>query len=259
MDILLVENDPLQANVFENAIRNLDREICKVRDGQHAVQFLRTQRVELVVLDWHLPSMSGLEVLRWIRANLGDEPTVLFLTARVLEADVVAALDAGADEYIVKPFREIELAARVKALLRRYGHGRKQADLTRVGAYVLDPTMKSVSLRDETVDLTEKEFALAKCLFDNVGRVISRDTLEALAWGRPLDGSSRSLDTHVYRLRQKLTLRPENGFRLSAVYTHGYRLDEVDGASPAASRESGQREMPKEANSVVKPEAVHAA
>ncbi|WP_193100619.1 response regulator transcription factor [Burkholderia sp. Z1] len=259
MDILLVEDDPLQASVFEKALQNLDREICKVRDGQHAVQFLRNQRVELVVLDWHLHSMSGLEVLRWIRANLGDEPTVLFLTARVLEIDVVAALDAGADEYIVKPFREIELAARVKALLRRCAYGRKQAELTRVGAYVLDPAMKSVSLRDETVDLTSKEFALAKYLFDNLGRVISRDTLEALAWGRPLDGLSRSLDTHMYRIRQKLTLRPENGFRLSAVYTHGYRLDEVDGGSPAASKESGRREMTKEAGSVAMPEAVHAA
>lgn len=204
------------------------------------------------MLDWHLPTMSGIEVLHWIRANLGDQPTVLFLTARVLEKDVVAALEAGADEYIVKPFREVELAARVKALLRRSGHGRKHADLTKAGAYVLDPTRNTVSFRGETVDLTSKEFALAKCMFDNIGRVISRDTLAALAWGRALDGSSRSLDTHMYRVRQKLMLRPENGLRLSAVYTHGYRLDEVEGVPPVDSKEN-------EANSVSKHDERHAA
>ncbi len=252
MNILLVEDDPIQASILEKVLRNLGREIYQVRDGERAIQFLRTRSVELIVLDWHLPTMSGIEVVHWIRANLGDEPSVLFLTARVLEMDVVAALEAGGDDYIVKPFREVELAARVKALLRRCSHGRKHAELTRAGVYVLDPATNSVSVRGETVDLTSKEFALAKCLFDNLGRVISRDALAALAWGRTLDGSSRSLDTHMYRIRQKLTLRPENGLRLSAVYTHGYRLDEVEGAPPADSKEN-------EANSVSTHDVRHVA
>jgi DNA-binding response OmpR family regulator len=235
MNILLVEDDPVQASVFEKALRSLDREICHVCDGRHAIQFLRAQSVELVVLDWHLPTLNGIDVLHWIRANLGDEPTVLFLTARVFETDIVAALEAGADEYIAKPCREVELAARVNALLRRRGRGRKPAGLIRTGAYVLDSVTNRVSFRGETVDLTVKEFVLAKCLFENLGRVMSRDTLTTLAWGRTLDGLSRSLDTHMYRIRQKLMLRPEHGFRLSAVYTHGYRLDAIEGGLSEAA------------------------
>ncbi|WP_175006132.1 response regulator transcription factor [Burkholderia lata] len=263
MNILLIEDDPIQASAFERAFRNLDQEICRVRDGRHAVRFLRTRSVELVVLDWHLPAMSGIEVLHWIRTNLGNEPRVLFLTARVLETDVVAALEAGADAYIAKPFREVELAARVMALLRRRGYGRRHTTSSRIGAYVLDPAVQSISLRGETIELTAKEFTLARCLFENPGRLMSRDILESLAWGRTHGGTSRSLDTHIYRLRQKLMLRPENGLRLSAVYTHGYRLDEIDGmflaADSAGSMKNGRREIAEDAHPVSRPGVLHAA
>ncbi|WP_175954682.1 response regulator transcription factor [Burkholderia sp. BCC0405] len=254
MNILLIEDDPIQASVFERALKNRRQEICRVRDGEHAVRFLRSRRVELVVLDWHLPTMSGIEMLHWIRANLGDEPTVMFLTARVLETDVVAALEAGADAYIAKPIRELELAARVMALLRRHGHERSHTTSTQVGAYVLDPAAQCISFRGETIELTSKEFTLARCLFENLGRLMPRDTLAVCAWGRTLDGTSRSLDTHIYRLRQKLMLRPENGLRLSAVYTHGYRLDEVAGtsldATSTGSTKNGQRDIAEDAHSV---------
>ncbi|WP_063807688.1 response regulator transcription factor [Burkholderia cepacia] len=263
MNILLIEDDPIQASAFEKALRNLDRKICCVRDGQHALRFLRTRSVELVVLDWHLHGMSGIEVLHWIRANLGDEPVVLFLTARVLETDVATALEAGADAYIGKPIREIELAARVMALLRRSGHGRNPATLTQVGAYVLDPAARSVTFRGERVELTAKEFTLTRCLFENLGRPMSRDILMASVWGRTPDGTSRSLDTHIYRLRQKLMLRPENGLRLSAVYTHGYRLDEVAGTSVAGNSTGlttdWQPEMAEGAHSVSTSDVLRAA
>lgn len=180
------------------------------------------------MLDWRLPETNGLELLHWIRANLGDEPTVLFLTARTLEADIVAALNAGADEYLGKPIREIELAARINALLRRHGRKKKCDDRVEVEGYVLNPLTRTVTLHGDAIDLTTKEFSLANCLFNNLGNVVSRDLLSTLAWGRTLDGTSRSLDTHIYRLRQKLAIRPENGLQLSAVYTHGYRLDVVD-------------------------------
>lgn len=254
MSILLVEDDPAQASVVEKVLRTSGRDVCWVGDGERAVQVLKSKPVELVVLDWQLPAINGLGVLHWIRANLGHEPAVLFLTARILEADIVAALDAGADEYIAKPCREIELAARINALLRRNGRDRSRVDLTRVGAYVLNPAMRTVTFRGEIVDLTMKEFALANCLFDNVGSVVSRDLLVTLAWGRNMGGTSRSLDTHIYRLRQKLELRPENGFRLSAVYTHGYRLDVVSGVltagSAMGSNEGGRGMMPEETSPV---------
>ncbi len=218
MSILLVEDDLNQAAAIEKALRTSDREISRVKDNTRAVQFLRENVVDLVVLDWRIPDTSGLDLLHWIRANLGDEPTVLFLTARTLEIDVVAALNAGADEYISKPFREIELAARINALLRRNSRNKKNSDRIEVGGYVLDPSARTLTFRGEIVELTTKEFSLANCLFNNLGNVVSRDLLSTLAWGRTLDGTSRSLDTHIYRLRQKLAIRPENGLQLGAVY-----------------------------------------
>ncbi|MXN77167.1 response regulator [Burkholderia sp. 4701] len=263
MSILLVEDDPAQASVVEKVLRTSGRDVCWVSDGERAVQVLKSKPVELVVLDWQLPAINGLGVLHWIRANLGNEPAVLFLTARALEADIVAALEAGADEYIAKPCREVELAARINALLRRHSRDRSCVEPTRVGAYVFNPAMRTVTCRGEIVDLTMKEFALANCLFENLGSVVSRDLLATLAWGRTLGGTSRSLDTHIYRVRQKLELRPENGFRLSAVYTHGYRLDVVGGASTAGSgmgsNEDGRGMTPDDAGPASKERALPAA
>ncbi|SMG61094.1 response regulator transcription factor [Paraburkholderia susongensis] len=230
MNILLVEDDPAQVAAVEKAMEFSEHAINKVNRGESAIRFLKANEVDLVVLDWQLPGMTGFEVLHWIRRNLGTDPAVLFLTSKVLEVDVVQALEAGADEYVVKPFRRTELAARVSALLRRTRRNENPVTTVTVGPYSLDIAQRSVSLHGRTVELTTKEFDVVAFLFNNVGRVVSRDLLAKLAWGRELDSSSRTVDTHIYRLRQKLSLRPENGIRLSTVYTHGYRLDKV--ASP---------------------------
>ncbi|SDI05863.1 DNA-binding response regulator, OmpR family, contains REC and winged-helix (wHTH) domain [Paraburkholderia phenazinium] len=227
MNILLVEDDPAQAAAVERAMQHSVHKLSMVDRGESAVRFLKTNEVDLVVLDWQLPGMTGFDVLHWIRGNLGAEPAVLFLTSRVLEVDIVQALEAGADEYIIKPFRTAELLARVGSLLRRVKRNEKNENTIAVGPYILDTAQRSISLDGKAVELTAKEFDVVAYLFANVGRVVSRDLLAKLAWGRELDSTSRTVDTHIYRLRRKLSLRPENGVRLSTVYTHGYRLDEV--------------------------------
>ncbi|KAF1036135.1 MAG: Sensory transduction protein regX3 [Burkholderia lata] len=228
MNVLVVEDDPAEAALLERVTRSLGHQASLVCSGERAVKYIRDQTVDLVVLDWCLPGMSGLDVLRWIRANYGVEITVVFVTAKAFEGDIVTALDAGADEYIVKPCRESELAARLNALWRRHDRERKFERTMRAGRYVLDTAMQTISLKGEPISLTTKEFALIAYLFENCGRVVSRDLLGKLVWGKTPDGLSRSLDTHIYRIRRKLALRAENGLRLSAVYTHGYRLDEVE-------------------------------
>ncbi|MFC0398735.1 response regulator transcription factor [Paraburkholderia rhizosphaerae] len=227
MRILVVEDDPLQAEAVSNALSSLSHTLTIVDDGERAVRCLRSEPIDAVVLDWHLPRMSGIEVLHWIRARSNVKYGVLFLTSRVHEVDVVRALDAGADDYMVKPFRAEELAARVKALLRRVARTAMHDEPISVGDYVLDPLERCVTLRGGKIDLTTKEFQLVSALFSHLGKILSRDLLAMTAWGRELSVESRSLDTHIYRIRQKLKLSPENGLRLSSIYTLGYRLDLV--------------------------------
>ncbi|MEQ5842817.1 response regulator transcription factor [Paraburkholderia acidicola] len=226
MHILLVEDDPAHAEAAMRSLRSLDLPINHVNDGQKAVIFLKTHLADLIIIDWQLPGIDGLELLQWVRVNLGNQPTVLFLTSRVLEVDIVRALRAGADDYIAKPFRLDELAARVEALLRRHQRGMKSADVLRIGKYVLDSNHRCISLHGKRIELTGREFDVAAFLLRNTGRVVSRDLLAKLAWGREIDSTSRTIDTHIYRIRQKLFADPENGLRLRTIYTHGYRLDE---------------------------------
>jgi len=228
MNILLVEDDPAEAALLERVMQLLGHQSSLVCSGEGAVKYIRDYWVDLVVLDWCLPNMSGLDVLRWIRANYGVAMTVVFVTARAFEGDIVTALDAGADDYIVKPCRESELVARLKALWRRRDRERKFEKTMRAGRYVLDTSKQTIFLNGEPISLTAKEFALIAYLFENCGRVVSRDLLGKLLWGKTPDGLSRSLDTHIYRIRRKLALRAENGLRLSSIYMRGYRLDEVE-------------------------------
>ncbi|MGF6484015.1 response regulator transcription factor [Paraburkholderia sp. JPY419] len=245
MNILLVENDPAQADSIEREIGQSGHRISKVERGKDAISFLQANEVDLVVLDWELPGMSGFEVLYWIRRHLGREPAVLFVTRRLLEVEIVQALDAGADDYVVKPFRAKELAARVGALLRRTRRNIKVESAIAVGPYIFDVTQRGVFLHGESILLTEKEFDVAAYFFAHVGRVVSKRLLAKLAWGRELDSTSRTIDTHIYRLRRKLALRPDNGVRLTTVYTHGYRLDEVDtGSANAQASEVSEPDDP---------------
>lgn len=227
MHVLIVEDDAVQAEAIAEALRPLGHQITCLKDGEQAIRLLRTQMVDVAVLDWQLPRRTGLEVLRWTRANIGSEPAVLFVTSKVLEDDIVQALEAGADDYIVKPFRVAELTARVSVMLRRIRREMGATDIVRLGEYTVDPNLRTVMLRDQKVDLTAKEFDLIAFLFSNVGKLLSREVMAMSAWGRELSVASRTLDTHIYRIRQKLFLNPENGVRLSSIYTHGYRLDEV--------------------------------
>jgi two-component system response regulator RegX3 len=151
---------------------------------------------------------------------------VLFLTGRLDEEDVVHALSSGADDYLIKPPRRMELIARIDALLRRALPPRGD-EVLEFPPYRIDTLMRSVTLRGADVSLTQKEYELTVFLFRNVGRLMSRSHIEEAVWGRGAEVLSRSLDTHLSRIRRKLTLNPGNGYRLTPVYNHGYRLEQV--------------------------------
>lgn len=229
MKILSLEDDPAHAELIQLILHNDGHDVKSFKEGSQAIRFLETSIVDLLLLDLSIPGISGMEVLGWARERLGKDVPILIVTGHSREDDIVAALDAGADDYMVKPLRARELTSRVNALLRRaYPSERRTTVYLEIGPYVIDMVSRTVALNHQPINLTPKEFEIACLLFRNVGRVVPRQTLIKLIWGRDLDKVSRSLDTHVYRLRSKLHLNHENNMQLRSIYTHGYKLDLIE-------------------------------
>ena len=169
--------------------------------------------------------------MRWVRGQLGYTIPVMLVTSRTQEEELVAGLQAGADDYMGKPVRRAELIARTEALLRRHHIEAHVESAFRCGAYEIDPANESISLAGVKAELAPKEYELALLLFRNPGRLFSRDVLSNNVWNREIPATSRTLDTHLSNIRRKLKLRPENGVRLSSSYALGYRLELVSDPS----------------------------
>lgn len=227
MKIALVEDDPVM-NQAVCALLTGEGHACKCfNTGNSLIQALRGERFDLFVLDWNLPDMSGLSVLAWIRNQLGPALPVLLLTSRASDADVVAGLAAGADDYVAKPFNRAILAARIAALARRTQGGPASDAPEACGRYAIDPARKAITRDGEDAALTAKEYQLASLLFRNRDTAVSRQHIQESIWGLRADIPTRTIDSHVARLRNKLALGPENGFQLVSVYGFGYRLESV--------------------------------
>lgn len=201
-----------------------------VRLFRNATEYRRRQgseAVDLLLLDWMLPDGTGIEVIESIRSSPNGTLPVVFLTARDSEDDIVRGLASGGDDYVVKPPKQRELIARVNAVLRRHGVDADGADTFDVAPYAVDARRRRISLSGQDIDLTQREFDLASYLFRRQGRIVSRDALLENVWNLSAAVSTRTVDTHVSRLRKKLELGGEHGWRLAAIYQHGYRLEQV--------------------------------
>lgn len=224
MRILLIEDDESLGEGLRTALRRAALTVDWLRDGVSALAALRDGGVDLAVLDLGLPQMDGMEVIRQAR-RAGVTTPILVLSARERPADRALGLDAGADDYLGKPFDTAELLARVRALLRRTG-GRAQPTL-RMGALELDPSRLEVVWRGRPLDLPRREFALLRLLMEQRGRPISRESAQQRLYGWDEDVSSNALDVHVHALRKKLD--PALIRTLRGV---GYALDERVAADP---------------------------
>ena len=201
MRILLVEDDPMIGESLVTALASEGHAVDWVRDGVAAETALATTPYALVLLDLGLPKRDGVEVLKGLRARKLDLP-VLVMTARDTVRDRIAGLDAGADDYLVKPFDLDELSARVRALLRRAA-GRAEPLLER-GPLVLNPATHEVRWHGETLDVSGREFALLAALAERQGAVVSRAQLEEKLYGWNESIGSNAVEVHVHNLRRKL-------------------------------------------------------
>jgi DNA-binding response OmpR family regulator len=223
MRIGILEDNPEHAIQITRALAEGNHGCNVFPTGARFLQGLVRDSFDLLILDWMLPDLTGLEVLRRLRER-GLALPVLFVTSREDEEDIVAALVAGADDYLVKPIRPRELLARLDALARRAGN---LPDEKRIVAppYRFELDAGEAWLGDERIVLNERQFALAAFLFRHPGRLLSRVHLMEAVWGVGTQVQSRTLDVHVSQLRGALRLTSENGWRLASIYGHGYRLE----------------------------------
>ncbi|WP_448581839.1 response regulator transcription factor [Thermaurantiacus sp.] len=225
MRCAVVDDDRAQAELVRTLLEDSGHHCDMMTSGRMLISRLRHETYDLVVLDWCMPGFDGVEVLRLLRQGPYSGTPVLMLTSRADHADVVRGLEAGADDYIVKPLVPEVFLARVEAIHRRAAMQRPAAPVVTFGPYSFDRAKETVRFHDREVKLTSKEFALALTFFENLARPLARSWLLETVWGTAADIESRTLDTHVSKIRAKLHLRAESGYRLLPVYSHGYRLE----------------------------------
>lgn len=222
MKICILEDEPEHAAQLVTILNQAGHHCDILATSGDLLRRLARDSHDLLILDWMMPETSGIETLIALRERSIDTP-VLFVTARDAEEDVVAALRAGADDYLVKPPRPGELLARIEALRRRAGGGDRRT--VSMPPYRFDSDVGDAWLGDERIDLTSRQFSLAVLLFRQPGRLFSRDHLLAAIWGVGTQVQTRTLDIHISRLRALLRMGPENGWRIASVYGYGYRLE----------------------------------
>lgn len=225
--IAVLEDNLAQAQAVRGWLENAGYEVILEHDGRAFMERIDKEKVDMLLLDWDVPGMTGIEVLRDTRARISYEIPIVLLTQHDDERDILHGLEAGADDYLVKPASERMLIARVMAQLRKYYPQTLQKRQVEFDGYVLDETARTAKLPDgEQLPLPEREFAIAFYLLSHAGRVVSRDALIKHVWGKADREQVGTLATYITRLRSALRLRA-HGLKISSVYRHGYRLERL--------------------------------
>lgn len=225
MHIAVVDNDPETIQFVRDIMQAQGHACTGFSDGMSALAMLRRDAFDILFLDWFLPDIGGLELLKRIKASNDTAMGIVMLTNQADKEAIADALRAGADDYIVKPETASVILARAEAIFRRIHRADDAERIFQSGNYCFDRLTETISFKGQSISLSAKEFALALLLFDNIHRPLSRGYILKKIWHANPDLSTRTLDMHISRIRSKLDLRPENGFQLAAVSGYGYRLE----------------------------------
>ncbi len=225
MRIAILDNDLHQRSLIAETLTSDQHECMVFEQAGKLLATLRNVDIDLLVYHWQ-PESEGLRQLTEIRQAKPALPTLL-LIGRAQERELAMVLATGCSDYLVKPLRRTELRLRVQVIAARAHPGRLSPPTLDFGPYAFEVRGGRLTLQGEPVALTQKEFDLALLFFRNLGRPLSRATILEAVWPQDAEFSSRSMDTHVSRVRNKLRLRPENGFRLAPVYSYGYCLEKL--------------------------------
>ena len=221
--VLIVEDDNAMAVALNDGFQYEGHEVTLARDGAQGLTLASREPFDIVILDVMLPKLSGLDVCRQLR-SAGNQIPIIMLTARGQEIDKVLGLKIGADDYVTKPFSFMELAARVEAVLRRSLKGSEAIDLLRIGDVVVDFKKNTATRGAAELELSPREFRILKYFAEHANEVVTRDQLLDHVWGYDSFPLTRTVDTHIAKLRQKIEENPGDPRHIVTVHRAGYKF-----------------------------------
>jgi DNA-binding response OmpR family regulator len=227
MRIAILEDDRSQAFFLQHCLIAAGHAAQRYERGADLMKAVEQNDFDALLLDWNVPDVSGIEVLSRVRRQLRSAVPVLLITGRTNEEDIVHALREGADDYIAKPVRQKELLARIESVTRRTRESRPNNEVFEVSRLRVEVGARRIFLDGSAVKLSTKDFDLAAFFLRNIGRLFTRAQISQIVWGNTQLLRSRTLDTHISRVRTKLCLTEKHGWLLGAVYGRGYRLERL--------------------------------
>lgn len=227
MRIALADDDRDIREQVSAMVRKAGHQVDDFTNGLDVQKALQRDTYDVVLLDWNMPGRTGFDVLQWASENLDAPPPFILLTSRQDKGDIVAGLEAGAVDYIIKPESEEVIRARIEAAARRTAV-KETRQTAEYGPFTINHSSRTISRDGNAISLTAKEYDLAVLMFENIDRPLSRGYLFSRVWGGNIDVETRTIDMHISRLRSKLGLTPESGLVIRTVFGFGYRMDHFE-------------------------------
>jgi len=224
--ILIIEDDEALLQTLRTALELENFEVMSENDGQEGFEQAREKKADVILLDWVLPTMNGLEVCQSLRDEGIKTPVIILSGQKKEEIDRVLGLECGADDYLLKPFGIKELIARVKAVLRRTSPAGEKAAEYSFGEIKIDFKKRTTLKGEREIHLTAKEYSLLELLIDHEGEVVSRETILNAVWGYEKFPTTRTVDTFIHNLRKKIEINPSHPRHLITVPWSGYKFQE---------------------------------